>query len=411
MTLRRATLRPFSLPLVRSLATAHGRISERLGWLVELTDREGRHGFGEATPLPEFGTEDLSTCRRALEDGLASWVRGREDPSQSIGDRSADGAASFRGIDAPCARSAIDSARFDLAARGAERSLAAEVRDRAGRAGIPHSSVAVQALVGGADPASVEESAAAYSGQGFRAFKLKLAVSSELRDLGLDLERVSALRSVIGTSARLRLDANEAWSRAQAAEALVALEPFSIDYVEQPVPRNDLVGLKHLSQEGAISVAADEALLGGGVWACLDARAASILIVKPAAVGGLSDAIALWRRAQQDGLRVVWSSLIEGAVGRAAPLALAAGLSPADEVHGLGTAGLLAADLCAGSEFERLDERGHMRVSTHAGIGFDPVLPCTAESVFDAPNPADSNPSGGGDRFPHERGPVFEVEA
>jgi len=200
---------------------------------------------------------------------------------------------------------------------------------------------------------------------------------------------VSALRSAVGPKARLRLDANEAWNRTAAAAALVALEPFGIDYVEQPVRRDDLVGLKRLSQDGAIPVAADEALLGDGLAACLEARAASILIVKPAAVGGLSASIGVWRRAREEGLRVVWSTLIEAAVGRAAALALAAGLGPVDEVHGLGTADLLAADLVVGASPDRLDSEGRRG---GAGIGFEPEIPVAR-------------------RARRARRPVFEVRA
>ncbi|MBJ18706.1 MAG: o-succinylbenzoate synthase [Deltaproteobacteria bacterium] len=401
--LRRAALRPFALRLRRPLETAHGQVSRRAGFLVELEDGEGRCGYGEATPLPDFGTEDLDACRRALEEGLFALIRiGADLPSASLAD-----SAAFRGGGAPCARSAIDSARVDLAAKGAARSLAREVRDRAGLVGEPESRVAVQALVGGGGPASVEESARTSVAAGFEAFKLKLAVSRGLRDPGLDLERVSALRGVIGSTARLRLDANEAWSLDEASGALAALEPFGIDYVEQPVERGDLVSLKRLSEEGAIRVAADESLLGGGLAACLEARAASILIAKPAAIGGLSGAIALWRRARSEGLQVVWSTLIDGAVGRAAPLALAAGLGSAQEVHGLGTAGLLATDLRETSSGDRLDARGRMQVSAAAGIGFAPVIPFSDTH-------ADQRGSEGGagrDGFGGGRGAIFEVEA
>ncbi len=431
MMLRRAAIRPFRLPLTRPLDTAHGRISERMGWLVELEDEAGRCGFGEATPLPDFGTEDLASCRGALEAALSACIRGDAEDGPPVPVERADRRKAFPGIGVPCARFAFEAAQFDLAAKRAGRSLAGEIRDRAGEKGAPEASVAVQALVGGEDPASVEQRARELTAVGFGAFKLKLAVSRNARDLGLDLERVSALRSVVGPEARLRLDANEAWNRDAAATALIALEKFGIDYVEQPVRREDLVGLKWLSTNGAIPVAADEALLGDGLANCLEARAASILIVKPAAIGGVSDSIAIWRRAREQGLRVVWSSLIDGAVGRAAPLALAAGLGPADEVHGLGTAGLFAKDLAAASDLGRLDRRGRMPVSPEPGIGFEPEIPVVTprrgshakrhagqggtRSAERSSHPladrvgADGEIAGSGAR--HDQTPVFEVVA
>jgi o-succinylbenzoate synthase len=278
----------------------------------------------------------------------------------------------------PCARFAIEAAGYDLTARRAGRSLADEIRIRAGQIDPAQKTVAVQGLIGGETPRSVAQSARASQEAGFQAFKLKLSVSKDRRDWARDVERVSALRSVVGARARVRLDANEAWDREEAVAALAALERFEIDYVEQPVRRDDLAGLEMLMREGAIAIAADEALLGSGLAACLDARAAQILVVKPAAIGGLSNSIALWQRAQREGLRVIWSTLIDGSVGRAAASALASALGPEGEVHGLGTADLLRVDLAPNGALDRLDPHGRICISDRAGIGFDPEIPAAS---------------------------------
>ena len=74
MTIRRLAFRAFRLPLARPLETAHGAIAERCGHLVRVEDADGLVGFGEATPLPEFGTEDLVKSGRALETAIASMI-------------------------------------------------------------------------------------------------------------------------------------------------------------------------------------------------------------------------------------------------------------------------------------------------------------------------------------------------
>lgn len=428
MKLCRATLREFELPLHRPLATAHGAISTRRGWLVELEDADGRVGYGEATPLPEFGTEDLVACRRFLEGALSRLVE-RSRPVELTeglieflllggGTRGWGEAEVMASVEAPCASNAVESAFFDLAARRAGRSLASEIRNWAGLPGVPASSVATQALVVGVDPREVSLNAASARSLGFETFKLKLAVNARSRnpafDLDLDLERVAALRESVGPGARLRLDANEAWSVPEARRALDRLERFRIDFVEQPVSRDDLVGLASLGREASIDVAADEALQGAGLTKCLELRAAPILVVKPAALGGVSKAIALCERARRDGLRLVWSTLIDGAVGRAVPLALAAGLEPMgntaigargvgtdglgdEEVHGLGTASLLAADLSKGGLGEGTLSGGRLRPTKGIGLGFDASIPQGLGGGSD---------SGSGDRG---EPPVFEI--
>jgi len=345
MRIVRSGMRAFALPLRVRLATAHGPIDRREGFLVSLEDEAGRIGLGEATPLPEFGTEDRACCQAALEKELAKLADGRArgfDEALRVGSGPTAGA-----VPTPCARAALDSALHDLEAQRAGRSLAAWLRAQAGLAGTPARRVRVQALVGGEGADEVAARAEDARRAGFAAFKLKLAVTPGQRDPGPDLERVAALREAVGPAARLRLDANEAWSASEAARALAALARFDIDFVEQPVSRGDLTGLAELDAHAAIPIAADEALLGAGLEAVLSARAASIFVLKPSALGGLRAACELWRRAREASIRIVWSSLIDGLVARAGALALAAALGDDEEVHGLGTASLLARDLTA----------------------------------------------------------------
>jgi o-succinylbenzoate synthase len=368
MTLRSVGMRAFRLSLERPLATAHGSMSERRGFLVRLEDSEGRTGLGEATPLPEFGTEGQAESESALSAGArALLVESAESDATEL--------LNIACRRAPNARAALECAIADLDAQRRGVSLSSHWRKIASLPGVPAADVGVQALIAGATPEAVFQSASTARERGYRAFKLKLAVSPESRAIEADLERVVALRESVGNAARIRLDANEAWTRDEAQRALSALEPFGIDFVEQPVGRGDLDGLAWLEKEAAIPVAADEALLGAGLERCLELRAASILIVKPAAIGGIPVAISLVHRARRLGLRIVWSSLIDGAISRQAALHLAAGLSEPreaeseheDEIHGLGTGPLLAVDFKGAPDIED----GKIRLSGAAGLGLD----------------------------------------
>jgi o-succinylbenzoate synthase len=355
--------------LVKPLPTGFGVISSRAGYFIRLVDEEGRCGHGEATPLAEFGTEDRVSCERALGRGLEDLIA-----AGSLSLEEALALISKSGAGAPCARAALDSALHDLAAQAAQRPLSFWLHTRAGLPGRPSSRVAVQAIVGGDDAESVHASAKRLVADGFEAFKLKLATVAGSRELASDLERVAALRETVGPGRRIRLDANEAWTLTEAVSALSSLERFDIDFVEQPVARGDPAALKELDQSGAVPVAADEALLGSPAagtpaWSeCLEARSASIFVVKPAALGGIEPALALAARARSLDIRVIWSSLIDGAVSRAAAVALAAGLGAEGEVHGLGTAGLLARDLVEPAIEGADREAGSIRLSDSNGL-------------------------------------------
>lgn len=364
MRILRATLRGFVLPLVRPLETAHGPVLARRGWLVELEGEGGVRGFGEATPLASFGTEAPETCLRVLSRECDRLVSGRS---------SSPGTLWGATVGAPCARAALETARFDLEARLRGVSMAQWLTEQESVPGTAAPLVATQALISGGDPADVEARARAARVAGFEAFKLKLAVPPHASDVARDVDRVAALRAAVGSGATVRLDANEAWGGVEeAAAALAALSRFDVDFVEQPVRRDDLASLGRLAREGAIPVAADEALQGEGLSAFLDARAATILVVKPAAIGGFGPSMRLARRAREEGWRVIWSTLIDGATGRGAALALASAFGARGEVHGLGTARLLGADL--GGECESVSA-GWLRTWDRPGLGFQPEVP------------------------------------
>ena len=82
------------------------------------------------------------------------------------------------------------------------------------------------------------------------------------------------------------------------------------------------------------------------------------------------------RRVREAGGRLVWSTLIDGAIGRAVACALAAATGDPNEVHGLGTGPLLTRDLVLQAD-AFVD--GTLPVPSGPGLG---VVP--SDSVLDA---------------------------
>lgn len=380
MKLRRAGLRAFRLRLEEPLATAHGVIHERAGFLVLLEDADGCHGLGEATPLPEFGTETLESSQRLLRKVCAALVTEGEGTSAGPGEPR-DPTSSLSELAAPCARAALECALDDLEARRAGVSVSRLWRKRAQSAGLvrpldPMSGrkpsggsdehVWVQALLGGDTPDAVDAAARRARSEGFRAFKLKVAAGGD-PGRELDVQRVTALREAAGPEAVLRLDANEGWSRTGALSALQALAKFDIDFVEQPVARADLEGLAWLSAEAPIDVAADESLLGDGLDRVIESRAAHVWVAKPAALGGFRAALRLSQAAEEQGARLIWSSLLDGAISCMAATQWAAAVSRREEFQGLGTGPLLAVDFEGGARLAS----GRLSFANLPGLGFD----------------------------------------
>jgi len=75
-----------------------------------------------------------------------------------------------------------------------------------------------------------------------------------------DVYRLKNIRLRLGWKKDLRVDANEAWSRAEAADRIRALEPFRISAVEQPVPHADVDILREVRQKVRVPIMLDESL-------------------------------------------------------------------------------------------------------------------------------------------------------
>jgi len=327
----RASVTPIGLALAVPLVTAHGTLRVREGALLSLTTASGATGWGEALPLPGFGLETAAEAVRALERiaaGLVGYAPADLDAALDAALPLAKGARS--------AQAAADAALHDLAAQEAGVAVAALL------APARHERVAVSALIGGDDADAAAADAGRAIRRGFRTLKLKLLA----RELARDEERVAAVRKAAGAGAKLRLDANGAWKEATAIEAVERLARFDVELIEQPVAAADVAALARVRAASSIPIAADEAVRDEDTAAhLLDAAAADLLVLKPAALGGLRAAGRIARRAQRAGIDVVVTSFLDSSVGIAAALHFAASLPEPPFAAGLATAELLKDDL------------------------------------------------------------------
>lgn len=321
------------LELVDPLHTAAGDIQHRPVWLVFVEDEQGDVGVGEAAPLEQAGTESVEVCAEGLASLTSDGLDVAHPASPSVPwpdpapweDQLADLLP-----DAPAARAGVDLALWDLAARRSGRRVADLLTD-----GHAVQSVPVNALV------STPQEAFAAMEAGFEVIKTKVS--------GDDADRLASIREA-APGARLRIDANGCWSDlAEALKGLHALRGLDFELVEQPVPADDLFGLVQL-RLGSWRVAADEAVRdeARGMF-IIDAGSADVVVLKPARLGGLGPCVRLARGAQAAGLGVVVTTMLDGAVGRAGALHLAAAVhTPGGFAHGLATGRLLAEDLAEG---------------------------------------------------------------
>ena len=121
--------------------------------------------------------------------------------------------------------------------------------------GRVHDEIPWFAFLQGDTPEELAADAVQYVARGFDPLYLKIGQGPEH-----DIATVSAVRKAVGPGPRLRVDANESWSRFTALGMIRRLVEFDIDWVEQPTPFHDIEGVAVLRRESPIRIALDQAI-------------------------------------------------------------------------------------------------------------------------------------------------------
>ncbi|MFW6017522.1 MAG: mandelate racemase/muconate lactonizing enzyme family protein [Halapricum sp.] len=346
---------PFALELTDPLVTAAGTIDDREGFVVSYRHR-GEEGIGEATPLLGW-TESLEACRGALDRAASA---ADEDESDRDGSGHGPALLELDATETPAARHGFATALLDADARADGVPLYQWFDSEVGTI----TTVPVNATIGDAPVEETVAAARAAVEDGFDALKCKVGA----RPVAEDRQRLRAVRESVGDAVELRVDANTAYDRDTAREAIEAFASTGVSYLEQPLAADDLTGHRELRDRG-VDIALDESLVEYVPQAVLDADAADVLILKPMVVGGPGNAHALAMRARERGIEPVVTTTVDAAIARTAAVHVAAAI-PDVRACGLATADRLASDLapdpCPVAE-------GRIAVPQSPGLGVEVV--------------------------------------
>jgi L-alanine-DL-glutamate epimerase-like enolase superfamily enzyme len=91
--------------------------------------------------------------------------------------------------------------------------------------------------------------------QGYRSIKMKIG-----RDPHEDLDRVMAVRKLVGPSTGIRVDANQKWSPPEVIRRIRLLERADLFWLEEPTLSDDVEGHVRIRQRTAVPIAVGESL-------------------------------------------------------------------------------------------------------------------------------------------------------
>lgn len=305
-----ASAERISLELERPFTISRGTTEHKENVVVTLEDAGGTVGVGAAAPAAHYG-ETADTVEAALER-LLPLVEDVSDPmalarlerlcEESIGRN-------------PAAKAAISIAAHDLAAK---------------RLGIPlyrlwgsdpNRTISTSYTIGIDDPDAMADAAAEAREAGYPILKVKLGTDD-------DRSRFQAVRDA-APDARIRVDANEAWSPTEAVRKAGWLADAGVEFIEQPVPATNPRGCRRVADQAPVPIAVDESIeIATDVPAVADM--ADIVVVKLMKCGGLREARRIIQTARAHGLEVMCGCMIESNAAIAAACHLGPSLDYAD---------------------------------------------------------------------------------
>ena len=299
-----------SLELSTPFTISRGTQTHAENVIVEITDEGGMTGVGAAAPSEHYG-ETAGTVEAVIPE-LLSIVEEVDDP-HALSEIERRMKTAVR--DNPAARCGVSIALHDLAAK---------------RLGVPlyrlwgldpDRAPTSSYTIGIDETDVVREKAADAVEAGYSVLKIKLGTDR-------DEELVAAVREN-APDARLRVDANEAWTPRETVEMSHVLAEYDVEFIEQPVPAEDPEGLKFAYERSALPIAADESCVTLPDVPRIADRA-DIANLKLMKCGGLREAIRMIHTARAHGLEVMLGCMVESNAAIAAGCQLGPFLDYAD---------------------------------------------------------------------------------
>lgn len=348
------TYQSFELPLRHTFTIARGSTDVQTTFVVQLS-HQGFHGYGEATTNSYYNaTVDqmaaaIERVRPLLENSSAT------DPNPLLERLVAELG------DEPFPLSAIDQALHDLWGK----CMGQPVYKLWGLTtdSVPNSDYTI-----GID--SIPRMVAKLREQpDWPVYKIKLGTDD-------DIEIVRQLRE--HTSALFRVDANCGWNAQQTVDFSAKLADLNVEFIEQPLPADDIDGAEYVYANSRLPVIADESCVReGDVPNCVGRfHGVNIKLVK---CGGLAPARRMIQTARSLRLKVMAGCMTESTVG----ISALAQLLPLLDYVDMDGAVLLASDIADGAKLVNGTCHYPNRNGTGAELLAGPLpIQATAESAL-----------------------------
>ena len=316
-------------------------IKERKGWIISISNGD-MVGYGDASPLDEFSNESYEQAGYGIQGFKLAM-----DGIDNIDFEEALQLASAHGEMQPSVQFAIETALYDFQSKINNISLYKFLNAKS---------------LDTVKVCSYDEYLPAYDNM---VIKIKITETNLLNQV----EMIDRLIDKYDNKIRIRIDFNESLDLPRAIRFCKMIEGRPIDYIEQPLPREDFEDMYELSLHTEIPLAADEMISDmESLDKALETQCASVFILKPMLIGGISSLKEMIKVINSESKRFNISSLLESNIGRLAYLNLCSAFNLQEE-SGIATNVFFKNDICG---FPKV-KNGIITLKNKLGIGVNEI--------------------------------------
>jgi L-alanine-DL-glutamate epimerase-like enolase superfamily enzyme len=268
MKITKVEIIPVDIPRTKVLTLArYGNLGQGGKFefvLTRIHTDEGITGVGEVPPLPPLSPESQPVIVDVQKKWLVPAILGMNPfETEAIWEK-----MDFIAPTYSMAKAAIDMALWDIKGK----SLGMPVHRLLG--GSKPEKIPNVGLVGIDEPEVVAGVSEDFVKDGYKGIRLKIAP-------GHDVDCVAAVRDAIGGGVDLRVDCNQGYRTAEAVKMIREIEPYGIEFVEQPTVWWDFNGLAEVAAAVDTPLMAHESMyLLSDVKNLIDVGAVGVLGLK-----------------------------------------------------------------------------------------------------------------------------------
>lgn len=337
---------PYELRFKDAFNTASAHFKIRKGLILSAGNGTIR-AYGEAAPLPGFSKEtpaEVHTFCNQLTKQIPDFLNlgSEKDKSEYLKNL---------GVSYPSVLFALDTLWYDWHAKKQGKPLQNFLFDQY------EEQILCNAVISSSDITHMYAQVKNFVKKGFQTIKLKVGVSSEE-----ELILIKKIREAF-PGLNIRLDANRKWKKETAARMLTKLEPYNIEFCEEPT-----ADLEDVKKSTSIPIAADESIRTVSQAASVIQKdLADVLILKPMLFGSLNSIFVTNEMAVNHNKEVIFTSSFESVVGRTMTAVIAAGYGSTNHHHGLATGGFFYKDL----DGKKKPDKPVYKMNNKPGLGID----------------------------------------